>query len=100
MELLTDLAAGAAHAGAVLLRRLHRRVGARPAVLGEAQVVVRAHVDDVPHHAACVSDVDGNERSVHSHRGSRSARAHLTVADVTCSGIKLILFPDTKYISI
>lgn len=76
IQLLTHLAAGAAHAGAVLLRRLQRRVGARPAVLGEAQVVVRAHVDDVPHHAACVSDTDGHTFPGQTTRCFRSAPAH------------------------
>lgn len=60
VELLTDLAAGAAHSGAVLLRGLHSCVCTGPGVLGKAQVIVRAHVDDVPHHAACVSDTNGH----------------------------------------
>lgn len=85
IELLTDLAAGAAHAGAVLLRRLHRRVSTGPRVLGEAQVVVRAHVDDVLHHAACVTDSDGHVFPVRTCCCLRSAPANFKVTDMTRS---------------
>lgn len=53
---LTHLAARAAHSHAVLVRGLDGGGGAGAHVLGEAEVVVGAHVDDVLHHFARVSD--------------------------------------------
>lgn len=53
---LTHLTASAAHSNAVLLRGLDSSVGTGPGVLSEAEVVVRAHVDDVLHHSARVPE--------------------------------------------
>lgn len=51
----TNLLPGAGHPDAVLGGDLGRGVGARARVLGEAQVVVGAQVDHVPHDPARVT---------------------------------------------
>ena len=56
---LTHLTAGASHPDAVLFRHFDGCVGTLARVLGEAQVVVGAHVDHVPHDLA---RVPGGER--------------------------------------
>lgn len=67
----TDLLPGAGHADAILHGDLGGRVGAGPGVLSEAQVVVRAQVDDVRQHPARVPGRQrgGRKRSMRGSSG-------------------------------
>ncbi len=59
----THFAAGAAYSHSILLCWLNSSVGTSTAVLCKAQVVVRAHVDDVLHHFARVPERDGEHHT-------------------------------------
>lgn len=54
----THLTASAAHSDSILLCGLNSSIGTSAGVLSKAEVVVRAHVDDVLHHFACVPERD------------------------------------------
>lgn len=56
--ILTQLTASAAHSHSILLRGFNSGVSTSPDVLSKAEVVVRAHIDDVLHHLACVPERD------------------------------------------
>lgn len=53
---LTHLTARAAHSHSVHFCDLESSIGTSSGVLSEAEVVVRAHVDNVLHHFACMPD--------------------------------------------
>lgn len=56
--ILTHFTARACNPDAVLFCGLNGSIGTSSGIVSEAQVIVRAHVDDVLHHSACVPETD------------------------------------------
>lgn len=94
---LTDLAASAAHSSAVLLCGFNGSVCTSPGIFSEAEVVVRAHVDNVLHHSACVSDTDTELRPRFPVYSGNHVQHVCCLSSISCSKLSICFTFNSYY---